>query len=347
MHEQEMKKPALTPDAAKSASDIPKSLVQKTYCGKIQNTYTCLKCGHQSVKLEPFYDLPLAFPKQKSAPKLSRDASKKDSVEYLLGQFLESEKLQGDNKYKCDKCNKLQDAERSIKIVEAPQYLILTLMRFSFDSHSKRESKICTDVHYPKQLNLPIGSTDTPNGTKNNTHSKTHSPSLLSRKNGSHSPSSSKHGTELSSDPNHERYALVGVVVHSGTSSNNGHYYTYARSSAESTSASTSANSVPSSSGSYRGGSAADSGERWFLFNDHRVSRSSYNSFTAIQRTFTRDTAYVLVYHKIGSGSRGVGVRADRPGVERVLLREDLQQLVEQDNMKYRQVSHSLEVSSG
>lgn len=60
----------------------------------------------------------------------------------LLNHYLSTERMEGDNKYQCDRCGQLQDGERTNTIVESPQYLILTLLRFAYDAQLQARSKV-------------------------------------------------------------------------------------------------------------------------------------------------------------------------------------------------------------
>ena len=68
----------------------------------------------------------------------------------LLQYYLKPEKLTGDNKYFCEKCNSLQDGERTLNVIKAPDHLIITLLRFSYDVKLQSRSKIFREVKYPR-----------------------------------------------------------------------------------------------------------------------------------------------------------------------------------------------------
>ena len=50
----------------------------------------------------------------------------------------------------------MQEAERILRVTEAPQHLLLTLLRFHYDRLLQRRGKITTQVSYPQRLNLPV-----------------------------------------------------------------------------------------------------------------------------------------------------------------------------------------------
>jgi ubiquitin carboxyl-terminal hydrolase 35/38 len=103
----------------------------------------------------------------------------------------------------------------------------------------------------------------------------------------------------------HEEYDLSAVIVHSGTSSESGHYYCYARS----------------------------LNDKWILFNDSRVSYSSFASFSSVTSKFSKDTAYLLFYTKHSA------CQEDRKDAA---IPPHLVSMVEKDNRNYVQVSFSV-----
>ena len=56
------------------------------------------------------------------------------------------------NQYQCDVCNSLRDATKTLQIVEAPNVLILVLLRFKYDAESQSRKKLTTLVNYPDTL---------------------------------------------------------------------------------------------------------------------------------------------------------------------------------------------------
>ena len=77
-------------------------------------------------------------------------------------------------------------------------------------------------------------------------------------------------------------------MVHSGYSSDGGHYYTYAREPMTSSEADLETYNKTSS---------------WYVFNDSNVSLSSFESFKSVFKRFPRDTAYVMFYQKISQNN--------------------------------------------
>ncbi|XP_072466836.1 ubiquitin carboxyl-terminal hydrolase 35 isoform X2 [Notamacropus eugenii] len=218
------------------------------------------------------------------------------SVPDLLNYFLSPETLTAENRYHCEHCASLQDAEKVVELSEGPRYLILTLLRFSFDLRTMRRKKILDNVSIPLFLRLPMAS----------------------------------------SCPQQDQtqacaaYDLCSVVVHSGISSESGHYYCYAR---EGTTATV---NLPGSMGLSSAEKATGLESQWYLFNDTRVSFSSFESVSNVTSFFPKDTAYVLFYRQRAREGLRAEPRSPRPHSEPA-LHKDLIEAISKDNILYLQ----------
>lgn len=212
------------------------------------------------------------------------------SVLDLVNYFLSPERLMAENCYYCESCASLQEAEKVVELSHGPRYLILTLLRFSFDLRTMRRRKILDDVAIPLLLRLPLAG-----------------------------------GLG-------QAYDLCSVVVHSGVSSESGHYYCYAREGA--------ARPAPSLG-------AADRPEpehQWYLFNDTRVSFSSFESVSNVTSFFPKDTAYVLFYRQ--RPGEGPEAELGSPRVQtEPTLHKDLMEAISKDNILFLQVSRAVGTS--
>ncbi|XP_070553223.1 ubiquitin carboxyl-terminal hydrolase 38-like [Ptychodera flava] len=251
----------------------------------------------------------------------------KAKLEELIDHFLAPEILEGENKYYCEKCQSLQNAVRYLEIKHPPQFLILTLLRFSYDVKLHTRSKLLTDVKYPRLLRLPL---------RGSQSSKLDLVSRLRADEGadamSQSPSmkrrchSSQDGKDMSDcyDREYRTYALTSAIVHSGTSSESGHYYCYGR------------HTTPVNLHVDEDSGDTDYlPDQWYLFNDSRVSYSCFKSFSNVTKHFSKDTAYVLFYKRIFDGPdsyTGLEATESDPPLNRELLSE-----VTKDNQFYLQ----------
>ncbi|XP_076070650.1 ubiquitin carboxyl-terminal hydrolase 38-like [Mytilus galloprovincialis] len=331
------------------------SVIEDCFGGQVKTTYTCLTCKTESSRTELFTDLPLAFPeygtcekslvggdskckKSGDSSKVNDEdkkhsdttASKKLHLNDLVQFYFKPEKMTGDNKYFCEKCGELQDAERSIKLKQVPDTLIFTLLRFSYDAKKQRRTKIFRDVKYPRTLVLP-SDCDSAETSEKPTDRRKSVRTMITNKIeecGINTNTSNSKG---------EIYSLFGVIIHSGVSSESGHYYCYAR------------HSLFTNPEAYcdKVQDCKDEDEidflqnKWYLFNDSSVSHAHFNSFSNVTQRFTKDTPYILLYKRITpSQAEGQDIdlnkslhtsEVDPP------MRADLRALVNKDNTFFLQ----------
>lgn len=341
-----------------------RTLIERTFGGKLKTGIRCMNCNSISEKGEPFTDLSLAFcppassvdsgqPEGPTAgPELHCQGSVNGgsenpesgsvkspasnvsivpvttepplSVPDLVNYFLAPEILDADNAYFCEKCSSLQRAERTLKIVSAPEYLILTLLRFSYDAKCHVRRKILDNVTIPALMRLPV-------------HTHVSMPTTSTCSQGDSPECSENLAKKLKPSQNEEEctvgavqdlgetsvqsvpYVLCSVVMHSGLSSESGHYYSYGRNVCEVDGTQQLANclSLQDDAGSPRpdyvpscsslsfspgqGNASPSCGlaeKDWLLFNDSRVTFASFQSVQNITNRFPKDTAYVLMYRK-------------------------------------------------
>lgn len=276
------------------------------------------------------------------------------SLTELLEYFFEPEILEGSNQYHCENCHSLQDAERTVTISKASDFLVLTLKRFAYNVRTQQRSKILQSVSYPLVLRLPRIHLKGSGGEKERTV-RDSVPDVTDNQNDDivgHSCFKSKRtkqehdsmvdsassDTSLSSCEEKSTadiiYALCSVIVHSGTSSESGHYYCYARSCAH----------LIGGESDKGSSSRTDDRDTWYLFNDSRVSYSAFSSFADVSRRFPKDTPYVLIYKRVSSccatvipvDNSGDAVQDKLVGGE---IRQELADIVNRDNLLYLQVS--------
>ncbi|XP_045736349.1 ubiquitin carboxyl-terminal hydrolase 38 isoform X2 [Mirounga angustirostris] len=273
------------------------------------------------------------------------------SVTDLLNYFLAPEILTGDNQYYCENCASLQNAEKTMQITEEPEYLILTLLRFSYDQKYHVRRKILDNVSLPLVLELPVKRTTSFSSLSESWSIDVDfidSSENLAKK---LKPS----GTEETCCSRLVPYLLSSVVVHSGISSESGHYYSYARNITGTESSYQMCHpsetlALASSQSHLLGRNSPgavteqdlenkEMSKEWFLFNDSRVTFTSFQSVQKITSRFPKDTAYVLLYKKQNgtnslsgnSSTSGLWVNGDPP------LQKELMDAITKDNKLYLQ----------
>uniref|UniRef100_A0ACD5Z0T4 Uncharacterized protein n=1 Tax=Avena sativa TaxID=4498 RepID=A0ACD5Z0T4_AVESA len=121
--------------------------VHKNFQGILTNETKCLMCETVTAKDETFLDL-------------SIDIEQNSSLTSCLKNFFSTETLNADDKFFCDKCCSLQEAQKRMKIKRAPQILVIHLKRFKFIEQLSRHKKLSYRVVYPMELKLSSASDD-------------------------------------------------------------------------------------------------------------------------------------------------------------------------------------------
>jgi ubiquitin carboxyl-terminal hydrolase 9/13 len=124
-----------------AASTLDTHWVHDLFEGLLTSETRCLTCENTSQRDEAFLDL-------------SVDLSPHTSVTSCLRKFSEEEMLCERNKFHCDNCGGLQEAEKRMKIKRLPQILALHLKRFKYTEDLQRLQKLFHRVVYPFYLRL-------------------------------------------------------------------------------------------------------------------------------------------------------------------------------------------------
>ncbi|OAL55827.1 cysteine proteinase [Pyrenochaeta sp. DS3sAY3a] len=133
---------AVVPVRNSTASDKSTSgWVHELFEGTLTSETRCLTCENTSQRDEIFLDL-------------SVDLDQHSSVTSCLRKFSEEEMLCERNKFHCDNCGGLQEAEKRMKIKRLPKILALHLKRFKYTEDLQRLQKLFHRVVYPFYLRL-------------------------------------------------------------------------------------------------------------------------------------------------------------------------------------------------
>lgn len=115
--------------------------VHDIFEGLLTSETRCLTCETTSQRDESFLDL-------------SVDLEAHSSVTSCLRKFSEEEMLCERNKFHCDNCGGLQEAEKRMKIKRLPRILALHLKRFKWTEDMQRLQKLFHRVVYPFYLRM-------------------------------------------------------------------------------------------------------------------------------------------------------------------------------------------------
>ncbi|KAJ3985724.1 hypothetical protein F5890DRAFT_1438605 [Lentinula detonsa] len=130
-----------TMNSVNSGASPDLTLIHKLFEGTLTNETRCLTCETVSSRDESFIDL-------------SIDIEQNSSVTACLRQFSASEMLCQKNKFFCDACCDLQEAEKRMKVKKLPNVLALHLKRFKYQEDLNKYIKLSYRVAFPLQLRL-------------------------------------------------------------------------------------------------------------------------------------------------------------------------------------------------
>ncbi|EKX47957.1 hypothetical protein GUITHDRAFT_106044 [Guillardia theta CCMP2712] len=138
------------------------SQITDIFCGQLRSRVTCATCKRESNCYDPFMDLSLPIPKKFQGLSKWRSSAQECKLQDCLEQFVDEEKLEGNEMYYCSRCKKHQVAIKEMKIFRCPLVLVLHLKRF--DKRSSSRSKLNASVRFPTaSLELaPYMSSDSP-----------------------------------------------------------------------------------------------------------------------------------------------------------------------------------------
>lgn len=115
--------------------------VHDIFEGVLTSEVKCLTCEKASQKEEVFLDL-------------SIELEEHTSVTSCLRKFSAEEMMCEQNKFQCDNCGGLQEAERRMKVKRLPKVLTLHLKRFKWTEDYSRLQKLFHRVVYPYYLRM-------------------------------------------------------------------------------------------------------------------------------------------------------------------------------------------------
>jgi len=134
-------------EKSSAQSEETKTWVHQIFEGTLTNETKCLGCETVTNKDESFLDLSL-------------DVEQNSSVSYCLRNFSSTETLGGADKFFCDKCCSLQEAQKRMRIKKLPKILALHLKRFKYFEEIQRYRKLSYRVVFPLELKLVNTSDD-------------------------------------------------------------------------------------------------------------------------------------------------------------------------------------------
>ncbi|KAI9504267.1 hypothetical protein BX070DRAFT_180597, partial [Coemansia spiralis] len=116
--------------------------VHTLFEGLLTNETRCLSCENVTSQDEKILDV-------------SVDIHENTSVTNCLNQFAAGELLCHNDKFYCDNCGGLQEAERRMRLKRLPNILALHLKRFKYHKGLGRYVKLSYRVNFPTELRVP------------------------------------------------------------------------------------------------------------------------------------------------------------------------------------------------
>lgn len=147
----------------------------------------------------------------------------KKSIYESLKSYVEGEMLEGDNAYKCEKCDKKVNTLKRQCIKKLPRMLILVMKRFEFDYENMVKIKVNDYCEFPFELNMEPYTQEYL--VKMNSSNKEHENKKEDEEIAEEMLTDvSQQDKEACKPANFYKYNLSGVIIHTGTSES-GHYY--------------------------------------------------------------------------------------------------------------------------
>ncbi|GAA6061186.1 hypothetical protein JCM10212_002399 [Sporobolomyces blumeae] len=125
------KNPKLTPQ------EKNQNPIHQLFGGLLRSRVHCTSCQHNSDTIDAMLDLSLDL------------SNRAESVKDGLDNLVKVDHLKGQNKYRCEKCKKLVNAEKQFTIERAPLVLTIHLKRFTPTGR-----KVSGTIRYPEKLSL-------------------------------------------------------------------------------------------------------------------------------------------------------------------------------------------------
>jgi ubiquitin carboxyl-terminal hydrolase 8 len=113
------------------------SLIGSLFAGQHASQLTCQTCGFTSTTYEAFWSISVEIPHDRPA-----------DLRDCLRSYCSSERLSGDEVWRCTRCKKEREATKKITITRAPDTLVVHFKRFSA-SRTQMARKIRTPIHFP------------------------------------------------------------------------------------------------------------------------------------------------------------------------------------------------------
>ncbi|TRY63202.1 hypothetical protein TCAL_03541 [Tigriopus californicus] len=197
-----------TPNAASPPYVLP-NFVKENFEGKSVMRTRCLECEASTYRSETFTNIDVALTFEDEA-----DADELSGKDLFLKQIMMSETLRENNKYWCEECSRLNEAQRSVQFELLPKVMVLQLKRFTAATGSKSSYMSKINDHIPTPFTLNCFCTQ-----------------CMPHTAAGYPPVHSAHASNVK--PRHI-FKLYAVIMHLGATLASGHYIAYVKASSDS-----------------------------------------------------------------------------------------------------------------
>jgi len=211
-------------DDDEQPEEEPRTWVHDIFQGYLVNQMKCLCCENVTVRRETFLDL-------------SVDIERHTSIAACLRAFESTELLRAGNKFFCDMCGCLQEAEKRLRIYQLPSILTLHLKRFKFVERLGRCCRLPYRVVFPLQLRVvehrpprrhSPGEAGSRGGHQDQAGRGRGINPAVERDGATGAPDGEESSTTASQPPS-RLFELRSVIIHIGREISRGHYVTVVR----------------------------------------------------------------------------------------------------------------------
>ncbi|CAE8603052.1 unnamed protein product, partial [Polarella glacialis] len=138
--------------AATGKAATGESFITNSFQGQLLSSLACSDCGHTSETYEDFFHLSVTI--QESVP-----LHHVELEQVLAAEFALEERLEGENRWHCERCGVRVNATRKASLHRLPQIIVLHLKRFAF-TDARKAKKVRTHVTLPAASSTSLGSID-------------------------------------------------------------------------------------------------------------------------------------------------------------------------------------------
>ncbi|ORY10966.1 hypothetical protein BCR34DRAFT_566002 [Clohesyomyces aquaticus] len=113
------------------------SLIGNMFAGQHASQLTCVTCGTTSTTYEAFWSISVEIPRDRPA-----------DLRDCLRSYCSTERLSGEDIWRCPRCKVDREANKKITITRAPDFLVVHFKRFSA-SRNESARKVRTPINFP------------------------------------------------------------------------------------------------------------------------------------------------------------------------------------------------------